>query len=80
MKIAPIAVACCIIFFCTLPLNVLADEIPLILGNAQDGEAKAALCLGCHGLKGEGKAFRFSQARSPLTLSSRCMTTKRISV
>ncbi len=66
MKIAPIAVACCVIFFCTLPLNVLADRYPLILGNVQEGEAKAALCLGCHGLKGEGKAMPDGQPAVPL--------------
>jgi len=34
-------------------------------GDAAAGKAKAALCMGCHGMNGEGKAMPVGQASYP---------------
>jgi cytochrome c553 len=42
-----------------------ADNIH-IMGMAEDGKAKAALCSGCHGLNGEGKTMPDGEPAIPL--------------
>ncbi|MEN8177487.1 MAG: cytochrome c [Pseudomonadota bacterium] len=61
-----ILVAFSIVFFNSASWVLLADEKPIILGNAEDGKNKAALCSGCHGLNGEGKVMPDGQPAIPL--------------
>ncbi len=55
-----------ILLSCTLSSKILAGDAPMILGNAEDGKVKAALCSGCHGLNGEGKVMPDGQPAIPL--------------
>ena len=66
MKNKRITTVCCVILFCSLSSNFLAAEELLVLGNAQEGSTKAALCTGCHGENGEGKVMPDGQPAIPL--------------
>jgi cytochrome c553 len=65
MKNKRTTVAFPIILSCLASLQVVAADNP-ILGNAEDGKVKAALCSGCHGLNGEGKVMPDGQPAIPL--------------
>jgi cytochrome c553 len=65
MKVARVIVAFPIILSCLVTLNVWAAD-NLVLGNAEEGKVKSALCSGCHGLNGEGKVMPDGQPAIPL--------------
>jgi len=53
-----------IIFFCAISVNTAcADELGV--GHAPAGKVKAVLCLGCHGVNGEGKVAADQQPDYP---------------
>lgn len=54
-----------VIFLCSLVIPSLSAAADVVEGNAEAGKAKAALCMGCHGMSGEGKAMPAGQASFP---------------
>jgi cytochrome c553 len=53
-----------IIFFCAVFLHpAIADDDAV--GNVEAGKAKSVLCLGCHGVNGEGKLAAEAQPAYP---------------
>lgn len=53
-----------IVLGCSIfPISCVADDANK--GDAAAGKAKAALCMGCHGMSGEGKAMPAGQASFP---------------
>lgn len=66
MKNRRIITAFSIILSCTVSSQIPADNNTPVLGNAEDGKVKAALCAGCHGLNGEGKIMPDGEPAIPL--------------
>ena len=65
MKIVPgLCASLGLLLFC-MAASLSASDKP-VLGNAEAGKIKAALCSGCHGLNGEGKAMPDGQPAIPL--------------
>ncbi len=60
-----IMIAILILLFCSAPLCIQAKD-KLILGNVEEGKAKAQLCSSCHGENGEGKVMPEGQPDAPL--------------
>lgn len=65
MRLRRTTVAFPIILSCLVSLTVAAAD-KLVLGNAEEGKVKSALCSGCHGLNGEGKVMPDGQPAIPL--------------
>ena len=65
MNVARVIVVFPMILACLVSIQVMAAD-NLVLGNAEEGKIKSALCSGCHGLNGEGKVMPDGQPAIPL--------------